>query len=116
VLAADVAAIPIPGGPIQTVVSASALHDWARPERALAEIRRVLGNGGRLVLLDWCRDSLPMSALATALRILRNPFHRMYSSHEAAELIRGAGFRIVRHERAPIHFPWELMVFDALAE
>ena len=116
VLAADVAALPIPGGPIQTVVSASALHDWAEPERALAEIRRVLGNGGRFLLLDWCRETLPMKALDAALRITRNPFHRMYSSGEAAELVRGARFRIVRQERASIGFPWELMVFDALAE
>jgi ubiquinone/menaquinone biosynthesis C-methylase UbiE len=113
---ADVAALPLPDAPIQTVVSASALHDWPEPRRALGELRRVLGNGGRLLLMDWCRDTLPMQLLDAALRITRNPFHRMYSRDEAAALLQDAGFRIVREHRASIRFPWHLVVFDAVAE
>ncbi len=114
--AADVAALPMPAAMFETAISASALHDWPRPERALAEIRRVLGNGGRFLLLDWCRDALPMRALDRFLRITRNPFHHMYSRDEAAELLRGAGFRIAAEHRRSIRFPWHLMAFDCVAE
>ncbi|HSU14495.1 class I SAM-dependent methyltransferase [Longimicrobium sp.] len=113
---ADAAALPFRDAAFGTVVSASALHDWAEPEVVLAEVHRVLRGGGRFILLDWCRDALRMKALDLALRISRNPFHRMYSSEEAAGLLRGAGFRVVRQNRAAIGFPWELMVFDAVAE
>ncbi|HEX8906137.1 MAG TPA: class I SAM-dependent methyltransferase, partial [Longimicrobiaceae bacterium] len=113
-VAADAGALPTPPAPIQTVVSASALHDWEHPEAALAEVRRVLGEGGRFILLDWCRDSLGMKVMDAALRIARNPFRHMYSRDEAAALLSGAGFRIVRERVASIRFPWRLMVFDTV--
>lgn len=114
-VAADVAALPFADGAFGTVVTASALHDWPEPERAFAEMRRVLRPGGRLLLLDWCRDSAAMTALNAFLRIVRNPFHRMYSQGEAAALLRDAGFRVTREHRASIRFPWKVMVFDAIA-
>ena len=115
-VAADVAALPLPVAPVQTAISASALHYWPHPRRALAEIRRVLGSGGRFLLVDWCRDAPAMRALNAYLRITRKPFHHMYSRDEAAELLRGAGFRIAAEHRRSIRFPWHLMVFDCVAE
>jgi ubiquinone/menaquinone biosynthesis C-methylase UbiE len=115
-VAADVAALPFADDAFDTIITASALHDWPQPERAFAEMHRVLHSGGRLLLLDWCRDTVGMKALNAVLRIARNPFHRMYSRGDAAALLAGAGFRIAREHRAAIRFPWTLMVFDAIAE
>lgn len=112
--AADAAALPLRGASVDTVVSASTLHDWADPAGALAEARRVLRPGGRLLLLDWCRGRAPMRALNLALRLARNPFHRMYSHDEAEALLACAGFRVASAERRAITWMWELMVFEAV--
>src|SRR3954470_20576954 len=60
--AADAAALPFSAARFDTVVSASALHDFPEPERALGEARRVLRPGGRLLLLDWSRARPTMRA------------------------------------------------------
>src|ERR1700741_485501 len=56
--AADVAALPLRSASFDTVVSASAMHYWPEPARALAEGARVLRPRGRLLLLDRVRDPL----------------------------------------------------------
>ncbi len=112
-IAADAAAIPLRDSSADTVVSASTLHDWAEPGRALTEVRRILRPDGRLLLLDWCREGPAMRALNVALRVARNPFHRMYSSDEAAALLDEAGFRVVTAERRTVTWMWGLMVIEA---
>lgn len=114
-LGADGAALPLRGASIDTVVTASALHDWPDAATVLGEARRVLRPGGRLLLLDWCRERVTMRALDAALRIARNPFHRMYSVGEAARLVEHAGFRIVSAEPRAITWMWELMLIGAVA-
>jgi ubiquinone/menaquinone biosynthesis C-methylase UbiE len=114
-VAADAAALPLRDASVDTVVSASTLHDWPDPAAALAEARRVLRPGGRLLLLDWCRERVTMHALNLALRVARNPFHRMYSRDEAAALLAAAGFRVVAGDRRAITWMWELMVLEATA-
>jgi ubiquinone/menaquinone biosynthesis C-methylase UbiE len=114
--AADAAALPLRDASVDTVVSASTLHDWADPAAALAEARRVLRPGGRLLLLDWSRERVTMRALNLALRVARNPFHRMYSREEAETLLARAGFRVAALEQRAITWMWGLMVLDALAE
>ncbi|HET7463674.1 MAG TPA: methyltransferase domain-containing protein [Longimicrobium sp.] len=114
-LAADAAVMPLRDRSVDTLVTASALHDWADAPTVLAEARRVLRPGGRLLLLDWSRERVTMRALNLWLRITRNPFRRMYTRDEAAALLAAAGFRIVAQERRAITWTWELMVFDAVA-
>jgi len=115
-LAASSAAIPLRDGSVCTVVSASTLHDWDHPEGALAEARRVLRPGGRLLLLDWVRDRVTMRALNLALRITRNPLHRMYSGDEVAALLGTAGFQVVSAERRAITWMWGLLVIEAVRD
>ena len=45
-------ALPVPDGWATLVVSINAFHHWEDRRRGLAEVRRVLGPGGRLVLVD----------------------------------------------------------------
>ncbi len=44
--------LPVPDGWATLVVSINAFHHWEDRRRGLAEVRRVLGSGGRLVLVD----------------------------------------------------------------
>ena len=45
-------ALPVPDGWATLVISINAFHHWEDRRRGLAEVRRVLGPGGRLVLVD----------------------------------------------------------------
>ena len=44
--------LPVPDGWATLVVSINAFHHWEDRRRGLEEVRRVLGSGGRLVLVD----------------------------------------------------------------
>jgi ubiquinone/menaquinone biosynthesis C-methylase UbiE len=112
VIAADARALPFADGRFDTVVSASALHDFPEPARALDEVRRVLRPGGRLLLLDWSRGRITMRALNLWLRLSGDSFRRMGSLPEAEGMLAAAGFRIIRSERCSIDWLWELMVID----
>src|SRR5205823_2431547 len=48
--------LPFPAGSFDRVVCANSFHHFDEPERALAEMRRVLRPGGSLTLTDWCND------------------------------------------------------------
>ena len=112
--AADAAALPFPDARFDTVVSASALHDFPEPERALGEVRRVLRPGGRLLLLDWSRARPTMRALNLYLRLSGDSFRRMYSLPEVEAMLAASGFRVVSSERRAIDWLWELMVIEAV--
>ncbi|HEU0055146.1 MAG TPA: class I SAM-dependent methyltransferase [Longimicrobium sp.] len=101
-VAAPAEALPFDPASFDTAVSASSLHYWTAPERALDGIRRALRPGGRFVLLDWCRDSPAMKTMNAAMRLRRIPYHHMWSTAELRALLEGAGFRVggVAHGRA----------------
>jgi ubiquinone/menaquinone biosynthesis C-methylase UbiE len=112
---ADASHLPFPAASFDTVVCASALHDFPDPTAALAETRRVLRPGGRLLLLDWSRGRMTMRALNLWLRLSGDPFRRMYTMAEASALVEDAGFRVTYRERRAISWLWELWVIEASA-
>jgi ubiquinone/menaquinone biosynthesis C-methylase UbiE len=113
--AGDVAALPLAEGRFDTVISASSLHDWPDPRRALDEARRVLRPGGRLLLLDWCGDGLTMKAFDGWMRLTGKSYQRMYDSAEARQMLESARFHVTSSERRPINLPWQMMLFDCRA-
>jgi ubiquinone/menaquinone biosynthesis C-methylase UbiE len=100
--------LPIADGFADTVVIAYALCTIREPRVALAEVRRTLKPGGRLIFLEhgqaepgWCRGlqtrlNRIWGALAGGCRLDRDP----------VGLVRAAGFEVheARHERFPPSF------------
>lgn len=113
--AADAARLPLRDASFDTAVSASVLHYWDDAHAALMEIRRVLRPGGRLLLLDWLRDPLPMRALNAWMRVTRVEYRRMYSRAELADALAAAGFGVKAEARGGAGGPWHLIAFDARA-
>jgi ubiquinone/menaquinone biosynthesis C-methylase UbiE len=108
-------ALPFRAASFDTALTASAMHYWEAPEAALAEMRRVLRPGGRLILLDWQRDPWPMRLADVAMRATGVRYARIHSRAEAAEMLDRAGFRIVGETRGSAGGFWRLMAFDAVA-
>jgi ubiquinone/menaquinone biosynthesis C-methylase UbiE len=108
---ADVADLPLPDHTFDCVVCANSFHYFPAPERALAELRRVLRPGGALVLVDWCDDYLSCKLCSLWLRWTDPAFHRTYSLKSCRQLLERAGFAITRAERFRITRLWGLMRF-----
>lgn len=93
-------ALPYPDGRFDKVLSVHTLYFWREPDRALAEIRRVLKPAGRLVLA-WRYD-------AEAVRSFPASAYRFHDEAGVLRLLRDAGFCNVRvvlrtHEGAVLH-------------
>lgn len=61
------------------------LHDFEEPEKVLANARRMLKTGGRVLDLDWKKKDMAMGP----------PLWKRLTEDDACRLISGAGFRIV---------------------
>lgn len=106
-------ALPFDDASFDVVISSSVLHYIRQPERALAEIGRVLTPGGRLVLTDWCRDYLAMRALDWYLRATDPAHCRTLRSDELGRLAGASGLEIVALDRFRLDWFWGLMSLSA---
>ncbi len=91
----DIEKIPLKAGSADAVFVSQVLHHAARPEKALAEVARVLKPGGRLILLDlahheqeWVRDEWADQWLG-------------FDHAELRRWLRGAGFTVEILETLP---------------
>jgi SAM-dependent methyltransferase len=100
---ADAEALPFPDGTFDVVVSNFVVPHLGRPERALAELARVLRPGGRLALTTWDQPAR-MRLLGTFLEAFGEsgamppaslpvgpPFFRFADDVEFAGLLKGCG-------------------------
>ena len=102
--------IPLPDASVEAVISSLVLCTVADPERALAEVRRVLRPGGRF----WCIEHVAAPAGTPIARIQRW-FHRPWrwlfegceTLRDTAWLLREAGFASV--EITPFTFQTALV-------
>jgi ubiquinone/menaquinone biosynthesis C-methylase UbiE len=92
--------LPWDGDSFDAVTLTGVLHHFFRPRDALAEVRRVLRPGGRLLLIDPCFFPPVRQILNVALRVTPHDgdFH-FYSPREAADLLTDIGFELRRTRR-----------------
>lgn len=113
---ASVSQLPFQELCFEAVVCANAFHYFDDPLQALSEIKRVLSKGGKLALLDWCRDYWTCRLCDLFLRIV-DPTHRnCYTLEELRHFLSRQGFRIVRCEKFRSAVIWGLMWVEAVKE
>lgn len=96
----DAENLPYPDRTFDVVSCTESFHHYPNPGRALSEMRRVLRDGGRFILCDtWIVPPL-RPILNFTFRFGSRGDVRVYSRGEIIALLRGAGFREVRWQRA----------------
>lgn len=108
-------ALPFANACFDTVMSTSALHYAHDPARVLAECRRVLPRGGRLLLVDWCADAWSTRLAVAGLRLMRRPLQRVLAVSDACALVTSVGFEVVATERFRAHPAWGMFLLHARA-
>ena len=110
---ADAGALPFPDGTFDAAVCVNSFHYFPRPAKALREMRRVLRPGGRLFLMDWCRDywtCRAMDAVLTRIDPAHGACHTQTGLHAMA---RGADLDLRAHERFRVQWIWGQMALTA---
>lgn len=104
--------LPLAGDSVDVAICANAFHYFRQPAEALAEMRRVLRPGGRLVLVDWCDDYLSCKLCSIWLRWTDPAFYRTYSLADCRRLLEGSGIAVQHGFRRRIDWLWGLMSLD----
>jgi ubiquinone/menaquinone biosynthesis C-methylase UbiE len=86
----DVASLPFDDDHLDAVFSTMTFHEFATPD-SLAELHRVLTDGGRAVIVDWTANGTGDEG---------PPLDERYGADEAADMFAAAGFDVpVAQER-----------------
>ena len=89
--------LPWEDGAFDVVTLTGVLHHFFRPRDALAEMRRVLRPGGRLLVVDPCFFTPVRQVLNLAFRFRpHDGDYHFYTAAQAAQLVAAAGFGINR--------------------
>jgi ubiquinone/menaquinone biosynthesis C-methylase UbiE len=111
---ADVHDLPFDDDAFDVAVCANTFHYFTHPETVLAEARRVLRPGGRLVILDWCRDFWTCRAMDAVLPLIDPAYEHCYTLDEMQSLFTEADFSTQRHFRYRFDLIWGMMVVEAV--
>jgi ubiquinone/menaquinone biosynthesis C-methylase UbiE len=110
---ADVHHLPFDNRTFDAVVCANTFHYFTRPHVVLQEAGRVLRPGGRLVILDWCRDLWTCRIMDAVLHRVDPAYAGCYTVGEMAAMLQAASFTVHRRFRYRFDLIWGMMVFDA---
>ncbi|MBC7186579.1 MAG: methyltransferase domain-containing protein [Calditrichaeota bacterium] len=90
---ADSEHIPAKDASFDAVICSSSFHHYPAPVASLREMRRVLKQGGMLLLLETSREAFwPIAVYDFLQRTFRSDHVRYYATHEIVAFLREAGF------------------------
>ena len=95
-LQAEAEKIPYPKNTFDYVVSADAFHHFPNPQKALAEMRRVMKKAGKIIIADI---SIPPHFMFNHLFKLHTGTVKLYSRKDMAELAQKVGLVMVQQRR-----------------
>lgn len=84
--------LPFPAEAFTALLCTASFHHYPEPERALAEMARVLAPGGRLVIADGTGDLRIARIADRVMRWVDRSHVRLYRTDELVDLVNRAGF------------------------
>ena len=122
---ASVTSLPFDDNSFDLVICANAFHYFASPQLALAEMKRVLtpkGTAsdifkpeGEVMILDWCRDYWVLKICDRIFRFIDPAYQHCYTQAQLNQLLKAAGFDVVKDSKVRLGIIWELMAITAIA-
>ena len=104
----DVEDLPFSAASLDIVATRYSAHHWQRPERALAECRRVLKEGGTFIISDiMAGEDYAQDTFLQGVELLRDPSHvRDYRVSEWLSMLAGVGFQteVIHRFLLELHF------------
>lgn len=107
--------LPVDDDTIDVVACANAFHLVADPCKTLAEFRRVLRPGGRLVIIDWCGQYPTMAAVLILSRIFGRQYRRIQTVSGLSRTLEQSGFSVIHTEKFKATWFWGMMCVVAEA-
>jgi ubiquinone/menaquinone biosynthesis C-methylase UbiE len=107
---ASASILPFGDSHFDVVVSANAFHYFDDPVAALEEMKRVLKLGGRVVIIDWCKDFLVCKICDIFLNLFDPAHQQCYTLKEFHDLLTTSGFVVKRSEKIRFGWIWGLMI------
>lgn len=111
---ADAHDLPFADSSFDVVVCASTFHYFTHPRAVLAEVSRVCRSGGRLVLVDWCRDYWACRVMDAVLQWLDPAYTTCYTLGELTATLESASFKVSNAFRYRFDIVWGMMVTTAV--
>lgn len=108
----DSASLMFNSGQFDVVVSCSALHYMREGERFFREAHRVLAPGGRIIIIDWCRDFFFAKLYDLISKIYKRAHHKVYSKSEIISLLENSGFSITKFHTFHVKPYWWMMCVE----
>jgi len=96
--AGDVEELPWPNGSFDVVLCLDSFHHYPRPFDALAEMWRVISEGGRLILADFWKPAPMRQLINLFIGFSKDGDVRVYSEPEIRRLLWQSGFEQIRWE------------------
>jgi ubiquinone/menaquinone biosynthesis C-methylase UbiE len=106
---ADAHDLPFGDASFDVIVCANTFHYFTHPAQVLAEGHRVLRPGGRMVLLDWCRDFWTCRVMDAVLPYVDPAYKTCYTLAELTRLLDRASFEIAHTFRYRFDLVWGMM-------
>lgn len=113
---ADVHDLPFEEDGFDVAVCANTFHYFTHPDQVLREVRRVLRQNGRLLILDWCRDFWTCRVMDMVLRLVDPAYEQCYTLDEMRALLGAGGFSTQQQFRYRFDLIWGMMVVDAVSD
>lgn len=114
IVQADAHNLPFADDSFDIVPCASTFHYFSHPDVVLDEVRRVLRPGGRLVLLDWCRDYWTCRVMDMLLQYVDPAHGTCYTLADLTTLLNRAGLDVTGAFRYRFDLVWGMMVVTAV--
>jgi ubiquinone/menaquinone biosynthesis C-methylase UbiE len=108
--AAPAEEIPYDDDSFDLVTCTNAFHLVSDPVSAMSEIRRVLRPGGAFIMVDWCRNRMPMKVMLAALAVRGGPRRRVLTVGECGRLLASCGLEVAEIAEFRARPLWGMMV------
>jgi ubiquinone/menaquinone biosynthesis C-methylase UbiE len=105
--------IPSADAQFDVVICASSFHYFDQPIDALIEIKRVLKPGGKVVILDWCKDFFLCRFCDAVLKLIDPGHKQCYTQQEFHQFFSTAQLKVQAATRKRFGLVWGFMIATA---